>query len=184
MYKICRSAKSRERQLHIAMTLVDMLAEQRFREVQISDLCRKAEIPRKAFYRYFDTKEDVISCLAEHALDESSDGRDMVEQGLKYGEGMGVHIFRYWKEHQELFNALTDQDALGIFVTTYMRMIITNELGLNRVAPGHESRQAVALFAAHGFIALLLQWKYSGFQRSPEELGRMFNQILTQPMYQ
>ncbi len=186
MYKECQTPNSRKRQQHIAHTLVEMLAEKSFREVQISELCRQADIPRKAFYRYFDTKEDVIVYLAESALAESSIDGDFMDHQLTASDGqiIGVHIFEYWKDHAELFNALTDQDSLGVFQTTYMEMILSRQLGLSRICANHESKRAVALFAASGFLGLLLLWKHSDFSRTAEDMGRMFAQMLTTPLYE
>ena len=184
MYKKCQTAKSRERQRYIADALVDMMGEMSFREVQISELCRRADVPRKAFYRYFDTKEDVITFLAETALAESAEGGDFIERELGYGEGMGVHLFRYWKEHAALFRALTDRDSYGIFQEAYIDMIMSNELGHSRVSKKHKNNRAVAMFCASGFMGMLLMWERHGFQKSPEEMGKLFNRMLTEPLYE
>lgn len=184
MYKNCQTTRSRERQRFIAYTLVEMMGEMSFREVQITELCRRADVPRKAFYRYFDTKEDVIAFLAVTALEESSKDGDFILKSLDYGEGMGVHLFQYWRDHKELFRALTDPDSYGIFMHEYIKMIMEKELGHSRVSHYHENARSVALFSAVGFIAMLQMWQRQGFQKSPEEIGKLYNEMLTKPLYE
>ena len=60
MYKICKTKQSADRQRYISDVLFKMLLRHSIDEISISSLCQKAKIPRKAFYRYFDTLEDVV----------------------------------------------------------------------------------------------------------------------------
>lgn len=48
--------------------LVEMIRSQTFGEITVQALCERAEVPRKAFYRYFDGKEDVFLAVVDHLL--------------------------------------------------------------------------------------------------------------------
>lgn len=44
---------------------MELLQTRSFSQVRVSELCRRAGVPRKTFYRYFDSKEDIIRYLAD-----------------------------------------------------------------------------------------------------------------------
>lgn len=68
MYKICQTEKSLRRQRELENGFLDYLATVSFNQVTIAELCRHLQIPRKTFYRYFDTKEDILYALIDHRL--------------------------------------------------------------------------------------------------------------------
>ena len=54
MYKLCKTEQSVRRQREIENCLFDILKEKKYDEITITELCERMNIPRKAFYRYFD----------------------------------------------------------------------------------------------------------------------------------
>ena len=57
MYNLCKTEQSALRQRQIEDTLLSEMAVRRYEGISVSDLCQKSAIPRKAFYRYFSSKE-------------------------------------------------------------------------------------------------------------------------------
>ena len=68
MYKDCKTPQSAQRQRHIVSCLVCMMQTQTFQEITVQDLCRKADVPRKSFYRYFECKEDVFTAAIDFLI--------------------------------------------------------------------------------------------------------------------
>lgn len=60
MYKMCKTRQSAQRQRYISDVLFQMLRKNKLDDISICSLCQKAQIPRRTFYRYFDTLTDVI----------------------------------------------------------------------------------------------------------------------------
>ncbi|MCC8182656.1 MAG: TetR/AcrR family transcriptional regulator, partial [Clostridiales bacterium] len=65
MYKNCQREQSIQRQNHIVRTFMSLLDRQSYHEITVAELCRAAGVPRKAFYRYFDTREDIIRFMVD-----------------------------------------------------------------------------------------------------------------------
>ena len=55
MYKLCKTEESCKRQALIEEVTLDLMHKKPFDEIKVSEICQYADIPRKAFYRYFDT---------------------------------------------------------------------------------------------------------------------------------
>ena len=68
MYKLCKTEETVKRQREIELGLFSMLKTVRFDNLSITELCEKIQIPRKAFYRYFDSKEDALCALILYFL--------------------------------------------------------------------------------------------------------------------
>ncbi len=65
MYKKCKTLQSAQRQQHIIETLISLMQTNTYDEISVSTLCEHAEIPRKTFYRYFDSKEDLLQATLD-----------------------------------------------------------------------------------------------------------------------
>ena len=64
-YKACKTPQSAQRQREVVECLVDMMRTQQYGDITVCALCQRAQMPRKAFYRYFETKDDVFEALVE-----------------------------------------------------------------------------------------------------------------------
>ena len=100
MAKQCTTEKSLERQNRIGKALEEMMMEQDYEDIFVSDLCTRAGISRRSFYRYFSGKDDVLRSLLEdiirdchlQAVFKFCPDRDLEERL--------VGFFRYWMEKQ------------------------------------------------------------------------------------
>ena len=72
MYTLCTTEKTAQQQQQFEQTFLQMLLESHYDDITISDLCRRAGLTRKMFYRLFEKKADVLSSLIDHSLLNSS----------------------------------------------------------------------------------------------------------------
>ena len=63
MYKRCIAEQSARRQRELEQGLLEIMATRRYEDITIMELCSWLDIPRKAFYRYFSSKERVVRCV-------------------------------------------------------------------------------------------------------------------------
>ena len=68
MYKLCKTEKSIERQKLFQTTLLSMMKKQKYHDITVTSLCKEMGIPRKTFYRYFDSLEDVLFMIIDDTL--------------------------------------------------------------------------------------------------------------------
>ena len=70
MYKLCKTEQSAKRQREIENCLFEIMKGKHYEEITITEICERMSMPRKAFYRYFDSKEDALSALIDHSMAE------------------------------------------------------------------------------------------------------------------
>ena len=70
MYKLCKTERSANRQRQLEEGLLTAMETTRYDDISVSDLCEQMDIPRKSFYRYFDSKDGALQALIDHTLME------------------------------------------------------------------------------------------------------------------
>ncbi len=68
MYKLCKTEQSAARQKELEQGLMELMTVTRYEDISVSDLCLELNIPRKAFYRYFSSKDGALHGLIDHTL--------------------------------------------------------------------------------------------------------------------
>ncbi len=181
MYKECKTTQSASRQLGIAQTLSEMMLTRPYEEISVSELCKKADIPRKSFYRYFDTKDDAFNFLVDKMLFECD---TLIEKGrameLAVNRELLAMRFRYFKDHRNLIGAIANN---RLSIPTIQRVCETvisqiNDFGINITM---EDRMKIAMVTSVIF-AVVMSWHHSGYDTPCEELADMTFQLLTKPL--
>ena len=105
MYKLCHTEESSQRQRALEQGLLEALADQPYEKITLTELCRRLNVPRKTFYRYFPTKEDCLLALIDHTL---SDCNDIALRGwdgsTTLDEPVQLRFFTYWIEHRDFLD--------------------------------------------------------------------------------
>ena len=87
--------------------LLCAMLERRYEDITVSDLCARMGVPRKSFYRYFDSKEDALHALVDHALLDYEGyvpaGQTAVAPSF---EKELERYFIYWQSKKPLLDAL------------------------------------------------------------------------------
>ena len=76
MYKLCKTEQSARRQREIEQALLNALMRKNYESVTITELCDDLGMPRKTFYRYFDSKDDTLYALIDGVVKFERMGRD------------------------------------------------------------------------------------------------------------
>ena len=127
MYKLCKTEKSANRQREVENTLMYMMEKQEFSRIKVSELCEKANIPRKSFYVYFYSKEDVLYALLEHTI-RDFDYYDMDVNHMHTHTYQELkRFFAFWKEKNVLLSGLLKSDFSGLLVMKVTEHTICNE---------------------------------------------------------
>lgn len=184
MYKECYTEQSMQRQRHIALTFVELLQTRSFSQVQVSELCRRAEVPRKAFYRYFDSKEDIIRYLADGMVSVCAQAELEPDVALgPEGREQCIRFFRLCLEWTNELRVLTSQECFGLFSNAFIVSVVDRQLGYTRSNIDWKQRRLATIFSTAGYLNLLVYWSRHGFQETPEEMGGLLYRMLTEPLY-
>ena len=160
MYKECKTLQSRERQKKFKQTLFKMMEKQEFKEITVTALCREMEVPRKAFYRYFDTIEDVLNALTDEIITEASfyvDGQMELEA-----------FFEYWKR-QKAFLDVLEKNGLSQKLMDCCFSIVINSEQFDMTSA--EAMKSSAYISA--MVTLVVMWHHNGMKQSVGEMKHL-----------
>ena len=162
MYKICKTEKSAERQKLFQTTLLAMMKKEHYDNITVTDLCREMEIPRKTFYRYYGTLEDVLHAILDDALAESF-------MNLEVNHDL-VGFFGYWKRKKELLQVLEKSGLSTLLVDRIYERLNEEEDVSMRFG-------SVDYLRYSGYVAaimtILLSWHHAGMHQSVEEVSEL-----------
>lgn len=187
MYKYCKTSQSAARQRHIVSCLLEMLHTHHYDQITVQDLCKKAEVPRKSFYRYFECKQDVLLAAIDFYIQDYESFRlpGMGPGVLRTTESELTRFLTYTQNNKATFEALTRSDLLG-----YALNLVTQSSLLSNVARRlmtHKEDKALYrvknAFLCYGIYSVVGIWVTNGCPESVEEMARILTQILTEPFY-
>lgn len=181
MYKECKTSQSANRQIGIAQTLSEMMLTHPYEEISVSELCKKADIPRKSFYRYFDTKDDTFNFLVDKMLLECD---TLIEKGrtleLEISKELLAQRFRYFKEHKNLIGAIANNRLSIPTIQRVCETVVTQMTDFG-ASVSMEERMKIAMVTSVIF-AIIMSWHHSGYETPCDELANMTYQLLTEPL--
>ena len=183
MYKLCKTEYSSERQRELEQGLLQQMYRRRFEEISVSDLCLELNIPRKAFYRYFASKEGALYSMLDHAVMEFYEEGDF--EGLRGGTPRGdlERFFKFWYEKRELLDALQRSNLSGVLVERCTLLAGREQLAPSLTLGQDKFRQdSVVAFAVCGMLAMVFRWHAEGFRICPAEMAEIAVSMLSRPL--
>lgn len=185
MYKLCKTEQSAARQRELENQLVVLMNSRRYEEITVSDFCSHAGIPRKAFYRYFSSKDGALYAMIDHTMLEYESFHEPYEPGepRKLIRDM-ESFFLFWRHHKDMLDALAHSGLSGILIERAITFV-QNSTSLNRMLPGEspKTRENVIRFAVSGLMIMMSAWHHEGFQESPREMAELALRLVSQPLF-
>lgn len=181
MYKICSRPKASARQQHIAACLMQMLHQQTFSEITVSALCKSAGVPRQVFYRYFDTREDVLRLALDeyvHELFNSVDSGRIDNQDCYLTDL--ERYFQFCKEHADDIRAI-HRSGLADFILDYIvsSMIPDSLPGSRKLFLDQEVVRTSILIWCSGILTVTFLWVQNGCTTPTHRLAEASYQAAT-----
>ncbi len=185
MYKACKTQESAQRQRQLEQGLLDMMSQHRFEDISISDLCRVLQVPRKTFYRYFESKDGALHSLLNHTL--------MDYESFSFpGDGQKRTVrrdlecfFLFWKEKRALLDALAASGLSGVLMERSINFALSDGVLPNRFLPDDtpEIQRHITMFAVCGLLSMVLTWHRENFAHDPRELALAAERVISKPMF-
>ena len=186
MYKLCKTEQSANRQRQLEQGLLQTMLTRHYDEISVSDLCAQLQIPRKAFYRYFDGKEGALHALLDHTL--------MAYESfpLVYLEGEKRTLLReleqfflFWIQQKPLLDALQRSGLSGVLIVRSILQAST-EVSVPKRFLNTDALQVqryVTMFGVCGLMSMVLQWHHGGYAESARFMATVAVRLLTQPLF-
>ena len=179
MYKHCTTEESAQRQRHLEQCLLRLMGETPYNGITIGMICEKAELSRKSFYRYFDSKESCLHALLDHTIMDGSTYYAFDTRTPQKNLAMCIRIFEYWQRQTPLLDALEKNGQSLQLLQRMIRYILEEEPDYARYMgiPQHSVMEHV-VFTVSGVMGLVLTWHHEHFQKTAEQMGELLYQMI------
>ena len=186
MYKLCKTEQSAKRQREIEGALFDLLMKKSYTDITVTEICDVLSMPRKAFYRYFDSKDDTLYALIEHTMAEYNDFSASLDKSKVRTLRREIEkYFAFWKDHKLLLDALYKNHMLEKIIDVSLNFPINDMVSIKKFLPDDNdwAREKIFKFAVCGLVFQMLDWYKDGFKTSISDMARLACRTLSKPLF-
>ena len=186
MEKLPQTQAAQKRRAQLEEALLALMRTRGYAQTTVTDICREADIPRRTFYHYFDSKEAVLRAVVESMLNEC-----FLEVMLEFDRGYEImkesliRNFRYWQgEAREKLDLLLDNGLPGEMMQCALRWVESEHLGLpHRPGVSEKELELITMVGCSGFFTLLMYWRRNDYRETPEEMADFAMRVLSEPLF-
>lgn len=176
-YLTCKTEKTREQQQRVERALLDSMKERLLEDITIVELCRKADISRRIFYRLYANKQGTLVALIDHIIG------DFVKSQEQFDRIRLVAVLGFIKEQAELFECIIKNGLSELYQERLLCYVMENDhlkmkLGYQDKWDGY----SVLLFNLSGMMGLLINWHRNGYDKTIAEMADLVVRLLAKPI--
>lgn len=186
MYKLCKTEQSTKRQREVEGALLELMLKKPYGEISITELCEQLSMPRKTFYRYFDSKDDALYALIEHTMSEyQSFPASPRQEGIRTLASEIENYYKFWICHKPLLDALYKNNLLEKIIEISVSFPVNDMVSLQKFLPDDSewAREKIFNFAVCGLCFQMLDWYKGGFKTSITDMTRISCRTLSKPLF-
>ena len=179
MYTMCVTEKTAEQQNVFEQVFLQMLLESNYDTITISELCRRAGLSRKIFYRLFEKKQDVLYSLIDHTLIKASSF--VPDKSVSPGE---LHrFFAFWRTQKDLLDALLKHQSSSLLTDRAARHVLNEDANIMHSFGADAGKYGfeTIVFYLSGIFSLVLTWHIQGYSHSIDEMSALLMNLLKTP---
>lgn len=162
----------------ITTALFELLEKTPFAQITISDICSRAGVARKTFYRNFTSKLAVVERLVDQVFYEFMQKYDFKTSGAR-------KIYKYWYEYilcTKEFSAIFFDADLYLFIVEKIRAFVQIEIEealYNAASFDPLYTDYYLSFAAAGIASLMREWMKNDYQTPSDAMAATTARLLS-----
>ena len=164
-----------------------------FEDISVIDICLGMNMPRKAFYRYFDNKDGALHALIDHTLMdferfneeyERNRGALPLKRQLK-GELERFFVFWTLPEKKALLDGLEKSNLTGLLIQSSVDFSNSSFVNPAKFLPDESEwmRTELLQFAICGLMSITLSWYRGGFAESTSDMASAAARMFSRPLF-
>lgn len=155
--------------VYITEALLCLLKKKEYKDISITEICKKAGVTRMSFYRNFEDKEDIMRKKVRKVTESF-----LKDSAINYQEDTThkyfIKLFAHMECQKELCDALYKAGLIQIVKDEFDRVF----LDIHR----YEYNNYKSSFLSGGIFNIFLVWFLNGCKESPEEMAEQLESIL------
>lgn len=155
--------------------LLGLLEEKPLSQINVSELCRRADINRATFYKHYAIPQDVLREMEQEIAGELrklAPAEQTPETAKQYMERICAYLHERRALMRILLESKTDEDILEIVSETNRRY--WSQFGENN---GHgldeDGAKLMVTFFSAGTYYMIRRWLLDGVEKTPREVADM-----------
>lgn len=141
--------------------LISLCKSCEYKDIQITQLCKKAGFNRSTFYRAYETKDDILIEKASELMNRYYE--QCKNRGYTDYENI-VSLFSFYRINGEVFSLMhkahLDDELRKLSILNFP------------ADTKHKDDEYKKVFIASGYLAVVLRWLENGMKESDEEMAR------------
>ncbi|MGN1406638.1 MAG: TetR/AcrR family transcriptional regulator [Erysipelotrichaceae bacterium] len=146
----------------LTRSLIELMKNEDFHNITISQICSKAQVSRASFYRNFNNKEEIISRYLKKNLDEW-----WIDIIKKPDFNFIEEIFNYYYKHKDICILLYHQKLAYLSLKS-----ILDSCGPKKEQTNVEAY--VSAYFSYGLYGFIEEWFKRGMKESSAEMAELF----------
>ena len=186
MAMLCHTEYAAQKKEQIVNGLLNLMLSQQYHQIGVTDICRKAGIPRRTFYHYFENKEAVLEAMIETLMQQCFLN---VVFDFRFGpeqmKDSFLRIFRFWEgENRKKLDALMQSGLESRLMAWASKWVREEQIGMllnGELVP--KLTEIILMIGTTDFFALLFHWSRGGYRESPEEMAEYAVWVMPQALF-
>ncbi|MGE7837392.1 TetR/AcrR family transcriptional regulator [Viridibacillus arvi] len=152
--------------------MLELLQEKPYNKITITEICDKAGLVRKTFYRHFTSKESVLVTVIDLMFEEFYEYIQDQEMGANE---MPLAYFTFWEKHKKFLHILIQNQLYALLNDQYVHYLeeMAHIVGGKRAYLSELEKDYMRTMLAAGLWSLLKKWILRDCSETPEEMARM-----------
>lgn len=159
----------------ILQALLDLMLEYDYDKISVSEICRKAMLDRRTFYRNFDSKQDLLDHYIGQLRRQYLIEFRKVDQRDRYSASL--LFFQFWKRHLKFIKNLQTCGLSAYVFDQFKKFSISQKEFMIDGQGENDKMNYILAFRIGGYWNLMLAWAENGARATPEELAAVIAQI-------
>lgn len=169
----------------IADSLLELLNHKSYHDITIGQVAANAHIGRRTFYRYFKTKDDIVTYISSKLMDRFAD--TILKNHATDLKGVAKSYFEFWENHIDVLLLLKKAHLL-YFIEDNLPALIEQVAVQTKHASGAdlaalsseqlELYQYMFYFRLAGFWKLTTVWCSETPWKTPEVMSELMQKIV------
>lgn len=159
----------------IATALVGLSLKKPLSSITVTELCKSAGVSRMAFYRNFDSKEEVFSWKLESLVDDYEAATSLVRaKGSPWFSLEHLYVcFLFLKENSDFID--------GLYRCGYAQLLVDAIAGYTIKIWGNETPEGEYILTAFAgsVCASYSRWREQDFPESPKQMAAILGRFYT-----
>lgn len=152
----------------IVQALLTLIQKKPYEEITISEICIKAGLDRRTFYRNFKDKNDVLQFYFSDLQKEYKFALKTMPEHTFYT--LALTFFEFWTFHLDFFKTTQNNQALNAALFQALNTVIPAIYATAGCGISNKLQFNIA-FIVGGFHNSLIAWINTGFHESAEEMA-------------